>query len=142
MIDPRRVTTIVAVLAIVVVVLVLRDASGDDSSGPPASSPSSAPSASPTPSEVPTDQFCAAFEAMAAAHNNHLANGTAESLAEVTAAGEAVLEMAPGTVMPPAAREGLEYFVDGVIGRESEPPPEESTAAFSQFLEVACRPGT
>lgn len=139
MTNPRRITTIVAFVAVVGVALVLGDPSGSDESSDPA--PASPSPTSAAPSDVPLESFCETFEAMAAAHNNHLANGTPESLAEVTEAGEAVLELAPGTPMPPPAREGLAYFVDGVLGREAEPVPESSSDAFSQFLEVGCRPG-
>ena len=136
MISSRRVTTAAAVLAIVVVALVLRepaDRDGDSSAPPPSTAPTTG-----APSEVPIDQFCAAFEVMAAAHSNHLANDTTASLAEVTEAGEAVLALAPGTPMPPAARAGLTPFVDGVIGRPADPAPAGSADAFSGFLEAAC----
>jgi hypothetical protein len=139
-IEARRVTTVVAVLAVVAVALVLRDPAGSE--GEPAGDDLASPSPSAPPSEVPTDEFCAAFAAMAAAHNNHLANDTPESLAEVTTAGQTVLDLAPGTTMPPLARSGLEYFVLGVMERQAEPVSEEESAAFTSFLELACRPGT
>lgn len=139
MINSGRVTTVVACVAIVLVALLLRDpADPDDGTVTTLASP---PPASAPPSEVPRERFCEAFEAMAAAHANHLANNTADSLAEVTAAGKAVLDLAPGSPMPPPAREGLEHFVAGVLGSEAEPVTEASTNAFSSFIEIACRPG-
>ena len=133
----RRVTIAVAFAAIVAAVLLLRDPAPSKRAAEP---PETSPSASPTP--VPTEAFCAAFEAMAAAHSNHLANGTQESLAEVAAAAQVVLDLAPGTAMPPPAREGLVYVVEGVRGDEAAPVAASSSNAFTGFLETACRPGT
>jgi hypothetical protein len=128
---------VIAFVAIVVAGLLLRDPAPSD---PPDGAPDPPASASPIP--VSTEDFCAAFEAMAAAHSNHLANDTPESLAEVTAAAQTVLDLAPGTAMPPPARDGLIWLVDGVVGNEAAPADAESSDAWSGYLEVACRPGT
>ncbi len=138
----RRVTIIVAFVAVVVVALVLRDPGATD---PDTDDGASAPPSSPTvstlePTPVPMEEFCTAFEAMAAAHSQQLASGTPESLAQVEAAGNLVLDLAPGTAMPPLALDALVYLVNGVLGVEAEPVPADADAALATFLQSACPP--
>lgn len=138
----RRVTIIVAFVAVVVVVLVLRDPGATD---PDTDDEASAPSSSPTvstlaPTPVPMEDFCTAFEAMAAAHSEHLGSTTPESLARVEEAGNLVLDLAPGTAMPPLALDALVYLVNGVLGVGAEPVPAEADAALATFLQSACPP--
>ena len=126
-------------LAVVVVVFLVGAPGNDDEPPAPESTPGS--SAAAAPGSVSTDDFCAAFSAMAAAHANHLANDTDASLAEVTAAATTVRNLAPGTAMPPAALQGLEEMVDGVLGEATAPPDQGSADALSGFLEVSCPAG-
>jgi hypothetical protein len=134
-----RIGTGIVVLAVVVVVFLVRGPGNDDEARAPEPTPQSSPTAA--PGSVSTDDFCAAFSAMAAAHANHLANDTETSLAEVTAAATTVRNLAPGTAMPPAALRGLEEMVAGVLGEATAPPDQGSADALSGFLEVSCPAG-
>lgn len=134
-----RIGTGIVVLAVVAVVFLLGAPGGDDEAPAPESTPRSSPTAA--PSSVSTEDFCAAFSAMAAAHANHLANDTDASLAEVTAAATIVRNLAPGTAMPPAALQGLEEMVEGVLGEATAPPDQAAADALSGFLEVSCPAG-
>jgi hypothetical protein len=134
-----RIGTGIVALAVVVVVFLVGAPGNDDEPPAPESTPRSSRTAA--PGSVSTDDFCAAFSAMAAAHANHLANDTDASLAEVTAAATTVRNLAPGTAMPPAALQGLEEMVDGVLGDATAPPDQASADALSGFLEVSCPAG-
>jgi hypothetical protein len=136
-----RIGTGAVVLAVIVLVVLIGGPEGPEDPSTPASEPtsSSAPTAKPSP--VSTEDFCAAFTAMAAAHANHLANDTEDTLLEVTAAAETVRRLAPGTVMPPEARQGLEDLVDGVVEEATAAPDQLAADALSDFLEVSCPAG-
>ena len=136
-----RIGTGAIVLAVIVVVVLVGGPDGpdDQSTPPPEPTRSSTPTA--TPSPVTADDFCAAFTAMAAAHSNHLANDTEDTLLEVTAAAEAVRRLGAATVMPPQALQGLEELVDGVLGEATAAPDIPSADAFTAFLEVSCPAG-
>ena len=136
-----RIGTGATVLAVIVVVVLVGGPDGPDdrSTPPPEPTRSSTPSAPPSP--VTADDFCAAFTAMAAAHSNHLANDTADTLLEATAAAEAVRRLGAATVMPPRALQGLEELVDGVLGEATAAPDTQASDAFTAFLEVSCPAG-
>jgi hypothetical protein len=134
-----RIGTGIVVLAVIAVVLLLR-VPGDEPDDP---APEATPRATPTapPSSVSAEEFCAAFTVMAAAHSNHLANDTELSGAELAAAAENLLRLEPGTVMPPAARQGLKELVAGVLGESTAAPDQAAADALSGFLEVSCPAG-
>lgn len=131
-----RIGTGIVVLAVITVVLLLGVPGGEPDS--PATDPTSRSTPTATPSSVSTEDFCAAFVTMAAAHANHVANDTSASLAEVSAAAERVRLLAPGTAMSPPARQGLAELVDGVLGESSTPPDQPAADALTAFLEVSC----
>lgn len=134
-----RIGTSIVVLAVIAVVLLL-GVPGDEPDEP---APDTAPPSTPTaaPSSVSTEDFCAAFSAMAAAHSNHLANDTEVSLAEVTAAAARLRLLAPGTAMPTPARQGLEDLVDGVLGESTAAPDQTAADSLTAFLETSCPAG-
>lgn len=136
-----RIGTGAVVLAVIVVVVLVGGPEGPDDQAPPAPGPTHSNAPTATPSSVSAEDFCAAFTAMAAAHSNHLANNTEDSLLEVTAAAEAVRRLAAGTVMPPKALEGLQELVDGVLEESTTAPDAQASDALSAFLEVSCPAG-
>lgn len=133
---------LVVVAVVVAVFLIGRPGDDEDGTGPSAVPPSpSAPTPTAIPSAVRTEDFCTAFRTMAAAHANHLANDTEQSLLEVSAAASNLLRLEPGTVMPPGARQGLRELVDGVLGESTTAPDEAAADALTGFLEVSCPAG-
>lgn len=137
-----RIGTGILVLAVIVVVVLIGGPDGPDDQSTPANEPTPSSTPSTRQSPVTTDDFCAAFTAMAAAHSNHLANDTADTLLEVTAAAETVRRLGAATVMPPQALQGLEYLVAGVLEESTGTPDARATDAFSAFLEVSCPAGS
>jgi hypothetical protein len=141
----RRIAVAIAGVAVVALVLLLQGPDGGserDSGTPPGdSSPSPTPSPTAAPGSVSAEEFCAAFQAMAAAHANHLANDTEESGLEVAATAARVLELGAGTRMSAPARAGLAAQVDGVLGTGTAAPDPVATNAFSGYLAESCPAG-
>lgn len=136
-----RVITGIAVLAVILAVLLIGDLGGDDTPDTGTEpSPTLTPT-SPPPTSVSAEDFCVAFNAMAAAQANHVANDTDASLAELRARTEELMWLAQGTPMGPMARQGLQEMVDGAVGDATAPPDQEAADALSGYLEVSCRPG-
>jgi hypothetical protein len=137
-----RVITGLAVLAVILAVLLLGDLSGDDARDTATEpTPTATPTSPPPPTSVSAEDFCAAFNVMAAAQANHLANDTEASLVELRAATTQLMWLAQAAPMGPQARQGLQEMVDGVLGESTEPPDQAAADALSAYLEVACRPG-
>ncbi len=128
-----RITTVVAFVAILAAVLLLRDPAERE---PPASG-ASAPSSPPI--TVSTETFCAAFDRVAVTHANHLTNDTAASKGELQAATRALLELEPGTTMPPQARAGLSDTARDLLGEPRTEPDPDALEAFNAFVTLSCR---
>lgn len=143
----RRLGLVAALLAVVTVVLLVRQpgagpGTGDDEAGGdlPATPTTSGTTALPEP-ETSDQELCAAFHRLASAHSQDLASGTPASRSEAQAAAGAVLDLADGALMPPLARAGLRELVAGVAGGPPPSPEPGAADALSAYLSTVCPAG-
>lgn len=145
----RAATSAVPLLAVGVVIGVLAFGDlGSDDPDEPSSAPTTAP---PSVEAVPVEDFCAAFERLAAVNTALIASPPTATEAEMEAVVTEITDLAPGTSMPAAARTGLVLVLDGIRGSsgdaDSTEPPSgsrpgdaEAASTFSQWLDLSCRP--
>jgi hypothetical protein len=136
----RRVSviTVLAVAALVAVIFVVRGpgSGSGQARSPETSSPGTTKAATP---EASTDEFCAAFEQLAAVHAQRIANDTATAEEAVDTVGSQVLAIGARLPVSESIRAGLEAYVGDVMGEPSQATAAE-VADFSTFLTTSCPP--
>ncbi len=131
-------TLLIVTLVVMVALLVTgsdKSDGSDDATTRPATASAIAPDAE------AEEQFCTAFEAMAAARGNHESNDTPATHNAVLEAGRLVLILASDTEIPRLAREALTHLVNGLIGGSATSPSAQADAALHTFLQHTCPAG-
>lgn len=119
--SPRVLATPLAVAAVVAAVLVTGDLGGQDATDPGAA----APSTTSTGSTVSDEEFCAGFEALATARQLLLDAPSPAAVRALQDAARSTGELAAGTEMPPAAKDGVDYVVAAFLGLDEDATAED-----------------